>query len=94
MFEQIEIILTGIAVIISTLVVILQKMGFIFNGSKKSSHQIKKLETQIEKLKKEIFSDIENETDKAHNTHVKIFEKLEELSTSLAYIKGVLNHKN
>ena len=92
MSEQIEVIISGVAVIVGALVVILQKMGFVFNG-KKSAHQATKVELQIGKLKKEIYSDINNETDKAHETHAKIFEKLEELSNTVSYIKGMLDNK-
>lgn len=94
MFEQIEIILTGIVAIIGTLVIILQKMGVIFNNRKKMINNTAKLESQIEKLKKEVYSDFENETDKSRYIHVRIFEKLEELSTTVAYIKGMLDNKN
>lgn len=91
MFEQIEIILSIITLFIGIVLIVLQKMGVLFKNGKKITHHTDKLESQIERLKKEIYSDFENETDKAHDTHVKIFEKLEELSNTVAYIKGMLN---
>lgn len=94
MFERIEIILSIITLIIGIVLVILQKIGIIFNNGKKVTRQTDKLESHIEKLKKEIYSDFEDETDKAHDTHVKIFEKLEELSNTVAYIKGMLSKKD
>jgi len=91
MFEQIEIILSVITLVIGIMLVVLQKTGVIFK--KKVIPNLDKIESQIEKLKKQTHSDLENKVDKAHDTHVKIFEKLEELSNTVAYIKGMLNNK-
>jgi len=92
MFEQVEIILSIITLVIGIILIILQKIGIIFNNGKKIARQTNKLESHIVKLKKEIYSDLDNKVDRAHDTHVKIFEKLEELSNTVSYIRGMLNN--
>lgn len=90
--EHIGVILTGLAAISTTILLILQKFGMIFNNSsnKKNAHNICE---ELDKLRIELDGEIEKESGMAHDTHEKIFKKLEELTESISYIKGFLAQK-
>lgn len=86
--EHITIIITGLAGIFGAILVLLSKLGVISN--KKPSKRAYNVSAEIEKLKKELQSEIDNDVDKSHETHVRIFEKLEDLSNDVSYLQGLL----
>jgi len=49
---------------------------------------IERLETNINVWRDDVKKEIEEETKKAHTQHTKLFEKLQELSDEISYIKG------
>ena len=92
--EQLGIIMAGFAGTLGALLLILQRLGIIFKNDKKGTRHVNDLDVQIENLKEELQEELDDETDKAHNTHVRIFDKLEELSKNIAYIRGLLKDQS
>lgn len=94
LLEQISIIATAITALGGLIYITLTRFKKPVKKNKTTPEDVLKyieeLNKKIDTFKKEIRKEFSDEKKHAYNTHLRIFDKLEELSDGLSFIKGFL----